>query len=145
MSKTAFCVAPRCRAPLQKKEEGNSPFLSRDVSSLNPTVPSGAGREKMPREKKLLVGSLLAGSLGIALAIVACIIGIFFAGIICGCIAIATGIAGIVTSTKAMKEGKRGGLTMAALIVSIVSVGFGAIILILSIISAILATMAAVA
>lgn len=59
--------------------------------------------------------------------------------------ALAGGIIGIVTSTKAMKEGKRGGLTMAALIVSIVSVGFGAIILILSIISTILATMAAVA
>lgn len=61
----------RCGAPLQKKEEGNSPFLSHDVSSLNPAVPSGVGREKMPREKKLLVGSLVAGSLGIVLAIVA--------------------------------------------------------------------------
>ena len=61
---------PWCGAPLQKKEEGNPPFLSHDVSSLNPAVPSWVGREKMPREKKLLVGSLVAGSLGIVLAIV---------------------------------------------------------------------------
>ena len=57
----------RCGAPLQKKEEGNSPFLSHDVSSLNPAVPSGIGREKMPREKKLLVGLCLPARLGLSL------------------------------------------------------------------------------
>ena len=41
-----------------------------DVSLLKSVPPSGIGREKMPREKKLLVGSLLAGSLGIVLAMV---------------------------------------------------------------------------
>lgn len=62
---------PRCGASLQ----GSAPWDARDVSSLNPAVPSGVGREKMPREKKLLVGPLVAGSLGIVLAIVALAIG----------------------------------------------------------------------
>lgn len=120
-------VCPKCGAPIAPAP-----------ATLKAETAPAAG--KAPLDSKI-AGALAGGIIGI----VACIIGIFFAGIICGCIAIATGITGIITSTKAMKEGKRGGLTMAALIVSIVSVGFGAIILILSIISTILATMAAVA
>lgn len=120
-------VCPKCGAPIAPAPK-----------TLKAETAPAAG--KAPLDNKI-AGALAGGIIGI----VACIIGIFFAGIICGCIAIATGIAGIITSTKAMKEGKRGGLTMAALIVSIVSVGFGAIILILSIISTILVTMAAVA
>lgn len=95
---------PRCGAPLQKKEEGNPPFLSHDVSSLNPTVPSGVGREKMPREKKLLVGSLVAGSLGIVLAIVALAIGGLPAAVFAGGVGVILSLYGLLA---AFQRGKR--------------------------------------
>lgn len=95
---------PRCGAPLQKQEEGNPPFLSHDVSSLNPTVPSGVGREKMPREKKLLVGSLAAGSLGIVLAIVALAIGGLPAAVFAGGVGVIFSLYGLLA---AFQRGKR--------------------------------------
>lgn len=98
---------PRCGAPLQKKEEGNPPFLSHDVSSLNPAVPSGVGREKMPREKKLLVGSLVAGSLGIVLAIVALAIGGIPAAVFSGGVGAILSVYGLLAAFQRAKKGSK--------------------------------------
>ena len=57
------------RRPLQREKE-DALIAADGVSLFRSVTPSGIGREKVPREKKLLVGSLLAGSLGIVLAIV---------------------------------------------------------------------------
>lgn len=91
---------PRCGASLQ----GNAPWDAHDVSSLNPAVPSGVGKEKMPREKKLLVGSLVAGSLGIVLAIVALAIGGLPAAVFAGGVGAILSLYGILA---AFQRGKR--------------------------------------
>ena len=79
-SKIASSVDPGAVPPLNAKRRMH-PWLPMTFRSFRPVTPSGIGREKMPREKKLLVGSLVAGSLGIVLAIVLAIVALAIGGL----------------------------------------------------------------
>ena len=86
------------------------PWLPMTFRSFRPVTPSGIGREKMPREKKLLVGSLVAGSLGIVLAIVALAIGGLPAAVFSGGVGVILSLYGLLA---AFQRGKRAKFALA--------------------------------
>ena len=69
-----------------------------------PVPPSGIGREKMPREKKLLVGTLIAGSLGIVLAVVALAIGGIPAAVFSGGVGAVLSVYGLLAAFQRAKK-----------------------------------------